>query len=109
MEIRGKDVYMTRGDTEVLTVTCPAKPFTQGDLLELTVREAAGYGPPLIHKSVTEFTNGAALVRFAPTDTSGMKFGTYSYDVQVTYQDIGVKTIIKPHDFVIGKENTYDY
>ena len=46
MEIQDKDVYMTRGDTEVLTVTCPVKPFTQGDLLELTVREAAGYGPP---------------------------------------------------------------
>ena len=36
-----------------------------------------------------------------------MDFGTYSYDVQATFTDLGVKTIIKPSVFEVGRENTY--
>lgn len=108
MIITGTSVYMTRGDTEVLTVSCPAKPFQTGDVVELTIRMSAGYGPSLIHKKVTSFTEeGKALIVFEPQDTNDMQFNTYSYDVQVTYADIGVKTIITPSDFTIGRENTY--
>lgn len=108
MTIKGTSLIMTRGDTESLTVSCPSKPFSVGDVVELTVREAAGFGVPLIHKKVDKFTEeGKAQFIFEPSDTSNMLFGIYSYDVQVTYTDIGVKTIIKPSDFVLGKENTY--
>ena len=108
MIIKGTSIIMTRGDTELLTVSCPSKPFVDGDIVELTVRKAAGFGPAPIHKKVTRFTEeGKALFEFEPDDTSNMDFGTYSYDVQVTYSDIGVKTIIKPSDFVLDKENTY--
>lgn len=109
MIITGTSIFMTRGDNEVLTVSCPDKPFTNGDVVELTVRMSAGYGPSLIHKVVTDFTDdGEALVTFEPKDTSSLQFGTYSFDVQVTYADIGVKTIVKPSDFTLGKENTYE-
>lgn len=69
MIITGTSVYMTRGDTEVLTVSCPAKPFQTGDVVELTIRMSAGYGPSLIHKKVTSFTEeGKALIVFEPQD-----------------------------------------
>lgn len=109
MKIKGTSIIMTRGDTESLQISCPSKPFTSEDIVELTVRKSAGFGPPLIHKKVTDFTDdGKAQVLFEPSDTSKLEFGTYSYDVQVTYADVGVKTIIKPSDFVVDKENTYE-
>ena len=109
MIIKGNSLIMTRGDTEPLTVSCPSKPFVDGDIVELTVRKAAGFGPALIRKKVTQFTEeGKAQFEFEPADTGKLDFGTYSYDVQVTYADIGVKTIIKPSDFVLDKENTYE-
>lgn len=109
MIIKGTSLIMTRGDTELLTVSCPSKPFYDGDIVELTVRKAAGFGPALIHKKVTKFTeDGKAQFEFEPSDTSTLHFGLYSYDVQVTYSDIGVKTIVKPSDLFLGKENTYE-
>lgn len=107
MTINGTDITMTRGDTEHLKVTCPERPFGPGDMVELTVREVEAYGPVLLHKRVTEFTDGAALIAFAPEDTAGLPFCEASYDVQATFTDLGVKTIVKPSRFVIGKEDTY--
>lgn len=107
MRISGTNIYMTRGDTERLTVTCPERPFSEGDMVELTVRAAEAYGAVLLHKRVTEFTEGAAHITFEPEDTAGLPFCEASYDVQATFSDLGVKTIVKPSAFVIGKENTY--
>lgn len=109
MIIDGTSIRMTRGDTEVLSVSCPKKPFVQGDVVHLTVRFSAGFGPPMLHKKVTEFTDdGRALVTFEHEDTAHLDFGLYSFDVQVDYHDIGIKTIVKPDDFKLDKENTYE-
>ena len=104
----GNCIRMTRGDNEELLVSCPERPFAEGDVVELTVRRQAGVGPALVRKRVTGFTEGKALISFLPEDTAGLPFCTASYDVQVTFTDLGVKTIVPPADFVIGRENTYD-
>ncbi len=105
----GSGLRMTRGDDETLVVSCPDRPFGAGDVVELTVRRYAGRGEALIRKRVEEFTGtGKAVVRFTPEDTSNLAFGVYSYDVQATFTDLGVKTIVKPSDFAVEKENTYD-
>lgn len=108
MKIIGNEIRLTRGDDETLTVSVDEKPFVAGDKVELTVREMAGYGEVLIHKTVTEFTDGKAVFHFSPEDTGPLKFGKYSYDCQVTFADIGVKTIIRPSPFVVEVENTYE-
>lgn len=108
MIITGTDIYMTRGDTERIAVTCPERPFSQGDVVELTVRRFAGAGAVLFHKRVTDFAEGKAHIAIEPEDTAGLPFCAASYDVQVTFADLGVKTVVKPSKFVIGKENTYD-
>lgn len=107
MKINGTDLTLTRGDTEHLTVTCPQRPFAAGDVVELTVRRFAGYGEVLLHKQVTEFQAGAALLTIQPEDTAQLPYCEASYDVQVTFPDLGVKTVVKPSKFVIGKENSY--
>lgn len=107
MEINGTDIYMTRGDSERLTVRCPERPFAEGDKVELTVRRYAGTGRKLLHKAVTAFTEGQAVIVFAPEDTAHLPFCEASYDVQLTLADGTVKTIIRPGKFEIGRENTY--
>lgn len=111
MKIKRHSIIMTRGDNEVLIVSLRDRRFTDGDVVELTVRQSAGFGPSLIHKTVTTFDNegaeGKAVFEFEPKDTNALAFDTYSYDVQATFPDIGVKTIVKPNDFVVGRENTY--
>ena len=106
--IGGTTLSMVRGDTETLIVRMPTRPPAEGDILELTVRRRAGSGPALIHKKLTAFPEGAGTFTFAPEDTEGLEFGTYSYDIQATFSDLGVKTLVKPSDFVLERENTYD-
>lgn len=110
MELIGAaGLRMTRGDDETLIVSCPDRPFAPGDVVELTVRRCPGRGAALIRKRVDAFTeDGKAVACFTPEDTAGLAFGVYSYDVQVTFTDLGVKTIVKPSDFTVGRENTYD-
>jgi len=105
---RENNIYMTRGDQESLRVSCPGRPFREGDVVELTVRRSAGTGAVLLHKRVTEFADGKASVDILPEDTAGLPFCTASYDVQVTFTDLGPKTIIRPAQFRIGRENTYE-
>lgn len=108
MIVTGTDLSMTRGDNEYLLVSCPDRPFRAGDKVELTVRRISGLGPALLHKVVTDFTqDGKALVTIAPEDTANLPFCTASYDVQATFADLGVKTIVRPSRFEIGKEETY--
>ena len=107
MRISGTSIYMTRGDTEQLSVVCPDRPFAEGDVVELTIRRFEATGPVLIYKRVDMFNDGKALIAFEPEDTQGLPFCEASYDVQATFADLGVKTIIKPSKFVVGKENTY--
>lgn len=108
MRISATSISMTRGDNEHLLVSCPERPFGEGDRVELTVRRVPGYGAVLLHKAVTAFTaEGKALIELRPEDTAGLGFGVYSYDVQATFTDLGVKTIVRPSPFEVGKENTY--
>lgn len=109
MQINMTSIYMTRGDNESILVSCPERPFSEGDRVELTVRQIPGYGAVLLHKAVGTFTaDGKALIKIRPEDTAGLDFGVYSYDVQATFADLGVKTIVRPSRFEVGKENTYD-
>jgi hypothetical protein len=100
---------MTRGDSEYLLVSVKERGFEKGDVVEMTVRRFEGTGDVLLHKRIEEFTeDGKAHIAIEPEDTAELEFGTYSYDVQVTFHDIGVKTIVPPAKFTVGKENTYE-
>ena len=110
MVVTGTSCKMTRGDTEQLTVYVQGRPFVTGDIIELTMRKAPKSSQVLLHKEITDFSEneGKAVFHFEPEDTNGIPWGKYSYDVQATFQDIGIKTIIKPSSFTLGEEDTYD-
>ena len=108
------NIEMTRGDSESITVRCfeksgdskTDKPFQSGDTVYLTVREDAESAIAM-QKTVTSFPDGAAVIPIDPEDTEGMEFGDYVYDVQVTWANGTVKTLIEPSRFRLTEEVTY--
>ncbi len=109
MRINGTNIYMTRGDSETLTVQKKEGSFVSGDTLYLTLRKGSELGPIALQKVVTEFTDGKAVFVIEPEDTEGLAFDKYPYDVQWTQSDGTVTTLITPEKskWEIGKETTY--
>lgn len=105
MIVSGTNLYMTRGDTEAISVKLSGYELKEGDKVEFTVRRTVA-SEILMHKEVTEFSENSALISIAPEDTASAKPGRYVYDVQLTY-DGNVKTVIPPSTFEIGWEVTY--
>ena len=71
------------------------------------MRQYTGRGKVLLHKRVEVFSDGKAYLEIRPEDTEGLAVGLASYDVQATFTDLGVKTIIPPARFQLGPENTW--
>ena len=116
MKVEGQNIYMTRGDSASVIISASTKignnrtprPFVDGDKIEMTVRQFPSSPSVAVHKTVTEFTeDGKAVIEISPSDTSGLSFGTYSYDIQLTEEGGAVHTIVTPSAFVVGEEDTY--
>ena len=106
MKVSGKNLSMTRGDTESLTVSVKDTPFQAGDTVFFTVRPKV-CAPIALQKIATTFTDGKAVFSIAPSDTEGLPFGSYVYDIQWTKANGDVVTIVKPSIFTIAEEVTY--
>ena len=109
------NLSMTRGDSESITVRCYERtdggesvflPIEDGDTVYLTVRPDAE-GEIALQKVIEDFPGGEAVIPFAPEDTSGLDFGDYVYDVQLTLANDTVTTLILPSRFSITQEVTY--
>lgn len=112
MVINGTDIYMIRGDTEQLTISCQTdagepRPFVSGDRVQLTVAWRAG-GEPVLAKTVEEFDDGTAVIRLSHADTNLLQATEYRYDIQLTAADGSVATIIPPSKFVVEGDVTRD-
>jgi len=107
MKVTGRNISMTRGDSESLTVRCPQLPFENGDAVCLTLREDAESAIAL-QKVVTAFTDeGEAVIGIDPADTAPLAFGDYVYDVQLTRADGTVTTLVPIARFTLTEEVTY--
>lgn len=109
MELYGEDlknISMTRGDSESLTVKGLSLVF--GDVIQMTVRTNMNSARKELEKKITEFVNGEAIINITPEDTKSMRFSTYVYDIQLTRANGTVTTIITPHEFKVEGEVTYD-
>ena len=113
MKIQGKNISMTRGDSEAIKVTVKDTlgniiPLVNGDTIHFTVRENVLSPTKIIEKIITEFDDGEALITIDPQDTGNLKFTSYVYDIQLTKENGIVRTIITPADFTITGEVSYD-
>lgn len=113
MRLSGKDIYMIRGDSETILVSCTDSdgspvPFAVGDTVRFTVKRQASDTTKVLQKVVTEFDEGVATISLAPADTKNASFGKYVYDVQLTSAEGRVTTIIPPSRFVLEEEVTHE-
>lgn len=115
MIINGQDIYMTRGDTESITLSIFDEegnliPFSNanGDIVYFTVKASTQTGTVSFQKTITIFTpEGEAIVEIVPNDTKDLRYGDYVYDVQIN-KNGNVTTVVKPAKFVIQEEVTYE-
>lgn len=105
MTVSGTNLSMVRGDSEAILVT-PSVAFEPGDVVFFTVRRVVD-SPIMIQKTITTFIDGAAHISIEPEDTQTLRPGTYVYDIQVTWADGSVKTLVEKSEFRIKEEVTY--
>jgi len=113
MEIRKNAMIMVKGDSESITVTCRdasgmGKPFITGDKVYFTVKRSLNETTIILQKVVDTFTDGVASILIYPNETKGMDAGTYVYDIQITFADGTVNTVVKPNMFILEGEVTYE-
>ena len=115
MKINGKDIYMTRGDAQWITVVHynenneQIKFITGQDTIYFTVKTSAQTVQKSLQKVVTNFdSSGEAVIEILPEETKDLRFGQYVYDVQWTKSDGTILTIVRPAKFIIEYEVTYE-
>jgi hypothetical protein len=113
VRIAGNDIFMIRGDTETILVSCKNSegepvPFVPGDTIYFTVKRSTRDEKKVLQKVVTEFQDGKAVIEIEHEDTKDLEFQTYVYDVQHTSAGGKVTTIIPPSKFVIEGEVTHE-
>jgi hypothetical protein len=102
---KNNDIEMVRGNSESFTVSFSVRPLAPGDIIEFTVRTPI-FDQLKIHKKITEFTDGKAVVELIPEDTKDLFIQNYNYDVRLTDVDGIITTIIECANFKIKKDVT---
>lgn len=104
LEICGTKISLTRGDTARITVSAKNADGTvyalqEGDTLTFTMQRSVYDASDKLSKRIE---NGILIIE--PSDTAGLEFGKYTYDIQLTLANGDVNTIIPPSDFTILEE-----
>lgn len=111
--ISGTDITMTRGDTLKVSVslTKDGETYTpvEGDVIRFAVKSPKMFcdkgeyvdDEPRILKEIPYDTMTLVL---DPADTKGMEFGTYVYDMEITFADGTVDTFITESKFRLKPE-----
>lgn len=105
-------ITMTRGDTLSVTISMTLDSETYTPVAGDTIRFAMKH--PEMNASRTQYLDDEPIItkdipydtcvlRLEPSDTADMDFGTYAYDIQMTYANGDVDTFIKGK-FVIDPE-----
>lgn len=114
VSIDGTNITMTRGDTLVADVAITAPDGTDytpqsGDVIKFAVKNTTMVGgganykdaEPIIEKTIPILTQQLVL---EPEDTKLLKFGTYVYDISITFSDGSVDTFITTSEFILTPE-----
>ena len=111
--LNGNDITMTRGDTFVakVKITKDGEEYTPepGDVVRFAVKHSelnedkSDYvdKEPLILKDIPIET---MLLQLDPENTKHLAFGTYVYDIEITFSDGTVDTFIAKRKFKLTEE-----
>lgn len=100
-------IELTRGDTARLSVDVTDDDgelyeVQSHDTLTLSIKKKVKDSEALVSKTII----GSTTFHIEPKDTSGLPFGKYVYDVQITTAEGDVYTVITPSEFKIAEEVT---
>ena len=110
VEIKGTTVWMTRGDTVVLTITITdvnGEPYVpeSGDIIRFAMKKNYTDANPILLKTIPIDTMELII---EPEDTKNLPFGEvkghYKYDIELTKESGFVDTFIPRADIYILEE-----
>lgn len=102
-------ISFPRGDTfsfviEITTEDGLPYELKENDKLVFSVKKTSKQKEFLIKKEI----DSSLTVTLNHEDTSNLPFGTYVYDVQLTSDVYGTKTLIEPTNFILRDEVNWD-
>ena len=100
-----QNITLTRGDSATFGLTVKQNTSSYDfsrDTVKFTVKKNVNTDDILFQKT---FSNG--VINLTPSDTSGLKYGTYYYDVQLKNTSNGIYTVIAPSKFIVAPEVTF--
>ena len=106
VKVNGTTIEMTRGDTFIATLTLTQADGTEytpdaNDEIRFAMKQRYSDSASKIYKVIS---NDDLTLTIDPADTKNLKFGTYVYDIQITYADGRVDTFIDRAKFVLTEE-----
>lgn len=109
LKITSEKVYLTRGDNADINVKIYDADKTEyelqpGDSLTFTLKANCETGVVLITKDCTS----DSMIHIVPSDTNGLAYGTYYFDVVLVTAASKVYTVIPPHEFIVSKEVNFN-
>ena len=121
MIIRGTNLSMIRGDSESITLIQKDIDGAQVDFVEgegglpgdkvyFTVKENVNSDKKALQIVVDRFdeTDGVAIIPIPPEATKHLEFRRYVYDIQISYKNGTVTTVVPPSEFNVLGEVTYE-
>lgn len=95
-KISGTKILLTRGDTFKATVTMYKTDGTEytpqeGDSIRFAMKKSFSDSTVLLEK---EIPNDSQMLWLEPEDTKELAFGSYVYDIQITYANGDIDTFI---------------
>ena len=102
---KGPTITITRGDSasfhiDIVDASGTEYVLQDGDIVTFTVKKSTKTEDILIQKTGQD-------VEIEHEDTADLRYGTYAYDVQLTYANGHIDTFIGPADFVLTEEVTF--
>lgn len=95
-KVKNNKIYLVRGDTFRATVNMKlgseAYVPQEGDYIRFALKKNYSDATPLL---VKEIPNDTLILELAPEDTKPLAFGSYHYDIEITFANGDVDTFIR--------------
>lgn len=107
LEVKGKKITLTRGDTLELKVTMWNKTTKEeyipeeGDVIRFAMKKDYADPEPLLRVNIPIDTQKLHL---NPADTKSLEVGPYVYDIEITYASGDVDTFINKGTLILTEE-----
>jgi hypothetical protein len=105
-KLAGKTIKLTRGDTMRIKLDLHMQNGdeyipSERDEIRFAVKKSYYDAEPLL---LIPIPNDSLILTINPEDTKPLDFGTYVYDIQITFADGSVDTFIDRAKFIVTEE-----